>query len=66
MSREKDYALYKGDELIAIGTKKEIAEATGLKISSVAFYGTPSYRKNLKDDEDGLILIRIEDDEDEV
>lgn len=39
----KEYALYKGDELLAMGTKREIAEQLGISVRSVSFYGTPIY-----------------------
>jgi len=39
------YALYKGEELIASGSIFEIAQKTGLKIRTIKFYGTPSYKK---------------------
>ena len=31
----KEYALYKGDELLAMGTKREIAEKLGVSVRSV-------------------------------
>lgn len=39
----KEYALYKGDELLAMGTKREIAEQLGVSPSTVGYYGTPVY-----------------------
>lgn len=42
----KEYALYKGDELLAMGTKREIAEQLGVSPSTVGYYGTPVYSKN--------------------
>ena len=39
----KEYALYKGEELIAMGTKREIAEQLGVSPSTVGYYGTPVY-----------------------
>lgn len=40
-----EYALYKGDALIIIGTIKEIAEYLEIKEDSVRFYNTPTYKK---------------------
>lgn len=37
----KEYALYKGEELLAMGTKREIAEQIGVSASTVGYYGTP-------------------------
>lgn len=39
----KEYALYKGEELLAMGTKREIAEQLGISVHAVTCYGTPSY-----------------------
>lgn len=37
----KEYALYKGEELLTMGTKREIAEQLGVSPSTVGYYGTP-------------------------
>ena len=39
----KEYALYKGDELIGTGTVKELADKFGVKPSTIAYYHTPTY-----------------------
>lgn len=57
----QEYALYKGDVLLEIGTAKEIAEKLGIKKTSVYFYGTPACRKRNKNN--ARILIKITDDE---
>lgn len=41
----KEYALYKGEELLAIGTKREIAEQLGVSASTIGYYGTPVYAR---------------------
>lgn len=46
--KEKFYALYKGDKFITEGTKKEIAEYTGLKVDTVSYYGSPAYKKRIE------------------
>lgn len=43
--KSKVYALYKGEELLEIGTKKELAERFGVKVKTISFYNTPAYRK---------------------
>ena len=45
MNKEKTYALYKGEELLAMGTKKELAELLNIKVETISFYGTPAYKK---------------------
>ena len=32
----KEYALYKGEELLAMGTKREIAEELGVSVNTVS------------------------------
>lgn len=53
----KEYALYKGEELIAMGTKKEIAEQLGISPSTVGYYSTPVYARRTT--ERGRRLIEL-------
>ncbi len=48
MKKYKEYALYKGEELLAIGTKKELAEKFNVKESTITFYMTPTKLKRSK------------------
>ena len=43
--KSKVYALYKGEELLEIGTKKELAEKFGVRIETIGYYSTPAYCK---------------------
>ena len=45
----KEYALYKGEELIAMGTKREIAEQLGVSASKLAQLGT-TVRQYMQDE----------------
>lgn len=57
-----EYALYKGDELLAIGTVVEIAEKLGIKTNTVYHYGTPSYKKKSSKSKNGYrVLIKLEE-----
>lgn len=53
----KEYALYKGDELLAMGTKREIAEQLGISVNSVSYYGTPVYARRTS--ENGRRLVKL-------
>ncbi|AZF92419.1 host nuclease inhibitor [Streptococcus phage CHPC930] len=53
----KEYALYKGDELLAMGTKSEIAKQLGISVRSVTCYGTPSYAKRTSENARRLIEL---------
>lgn len=44
----KEYALYQGEDIVFIGTKKECAEYWGVKESSITFMATPSHRKRIE------------------
>ena len=55
---EKDYALYYGDELVFVGTMKEMAEFTNKRIETLYTYGNKRYK-----DRNTYLLIKIEEDE---
>ena len=55
--RAKEYALYKGEELLAMGTKREIAEQLGVSASTVGYYGTPVYARRTS--ENGRRLVEL-------
>lgn len=44
----KEYALYKGEEILAIGTIAYIARVTGVKRETIAYYKTQAYQNRLK------------------
>lgn len=45
---KKQYAVYRGDDLLAIGTAEEIAEKLGIKKETVYFYASPTHKKRGK------------------
>lgn len=53
-----EYALYKGDDLLKIGTLDELAEFRKVKRETIFFYATPSYRKRTS--EKGLRVIKLD------
>lgn len=60
----KEYALYKGEELIGIGRLSDIAKVTGNKIKSLKWRLTPSgkERLNKRKRENVYYLIKLEDE----
>lgn len=46
MSR-KEYAVYKGENLLCIGTVRECAESLGVLPATIKFYTTPTYQKRI-------------------
>lgn len=61
----KEYALYKGDEILQIGTIQEIAKEQNIKERTVKFYKTPIYEKRIQNrkSKKARILIEIEREE---
>lgn len=55
----KEYALYKGDELLDIGTLKYLSEKFKVKIKTLLFYQTPSQKKRTSENK-GRRLVRLE------
>lgn len=45
---EKEYALYKGEEMLAMGTIAYIARVTGVKRETITYYRTQAYINRLK------------------
>lgn len=48
-SKKREYALYKGDCFIMIGTQKELAERLGVKTGTIQFYKSPTYAKRVSE-----------------
>ena len=57
MNKEKNYALYRGEKFIAIGTKKELAELLGVKVETISFYATPAYKKRTNDGKSRRVVL---------
>lgn len=59
MKRNSQYALYKGEKLVEIGTKKELAELLKVRVETITFYTTPTHRKRCKN---GYCVVKIEEE----
>jgi len=57
------YAMYKGDDCLVIGTKKEICEEMKIKSETFNYYRTRTYKKRLADrkERNARRIIRLED-----
>lgn len=53
------YALYKGDELLSVGTIKELAQQFGVGERTIHFYMTPTYKKRTSERK-GRRLIKLD------
>lgn len=59
----REYAIYKGDEFIMIGTARECAERIGVKPDSIRFYSSPVYRRRMR--ENGILALALDDEDEE-
>ena len=60
----KEYALYKGETMLAIGTVNEIADEIGVKPETVHFYSSPTYQKR-GSGKNRKVLVALDESEDE-
>lgn len=44
----KEYAVYKGEALVCIGTALQCAQELGIKLKSFHFYKTPAYQRRIE------------------
>ena len=56
----KEYAIYKGDEFIAIGTIKELVKKTGYAESTLRFCTHPASMKRSKGNR--LVVFAVDDE----
>lgn len=56
----KIYAMYKGDDCIAMGTIIQLSKQLGVSIQTIRFYLTPSYKKRVKKSKNRRELIKVE------
>ena len=61
MKKQKEYALYKGDKFIDLGTLEYLSKKLNVEKRTISFYSKPSYLKRSKGN--SYIVIKIEDDE---
>ncbi|WP_273705531.1 hypothetical protein [Leuconostoc mesenteroides] len=52
----KRYELYKGYELLAVGTVAEIASRLGLRKGTVRFYKSPVYQRRVKGENTRMLM----------
>lgn len=54
----KEYAVYKGDEMLALGTLQECATKLNVKPESIMYYKTPTYLRRTNE-ETGRRLVEL-------
>ena len=62
----KEYAVYKGDRFLTMGTGQECAEHLGVKPETIRWYTSPAYQRRLqkrKASDNVRQVLKMEDDE---
>jgi hypothetical protein len=57
------FAVYKGDELLALGNKEECCEILGCKASTLEMEASPAYRRRRKTENSRRVIRWREDGE---
>ncbi len=67
MKKQREVAVYKGEELLCMGTIKECAEQLGVKENTIRFYTYPAYKKRLnnRNNQDSREVVFLDDMEGE-
>ena len=66
MAFAKEYAVYKGEKFICIGTAKECAEHMGVLEATIKFYLTPTYQRKIakrKNPRNYITVEKLEEEE---
>ena len=56
----KIYAMYKGEECLGIGTIIQLSKQLGIRIQTLRFYLTPTYKKRIEKGKNRRELVRVE------
>lgn len=64
MKKKREYALYKGDKFIDIGTLDYLANLINVKKKTIYFISTPSYHERLekRKSNNAYIAVKLEDE----
>ncbi len=60
--RHIEYALYKGDEFLDIGTAEQLGSKFDLSANTVKYYASNAHLERLKKKDDGIVAVRLEGD----
>ena len=55
----KIYAIYKGDNFLRSGTKYQLANYLGVKLRTIDFYLTPTYKKRSKEGKNRINVVYL-------
>lgn len=62
MLNKKEYALYKGDKFIDIGTKEYLAKKLNVRKETIEFYASSTYLRRRKNKDNCYVIVRLDDE----
>lgn len=54
------YVLYRGDEVVDIGTRRQLAERLGVTEKTITGYGSPAYLRRVEDKDGVTRAVRVD------
>lgn len=63
MRKRKEYALYKGDQFVDIGTLKDLAKKLNVNEKTIQYYSTPSHLKRCQKfngSDNYLVVVKLD------
>nr|DAS65171.1 MAG TPA: Putative TetR-family transcriptional regulator [Caudoviricetes sp.] len=57
MREAKEYALYKGEKLLGMGTIRELAERFNVKTTTLYYYRTPTYLRRTSNEHGRRLVV---------
>jgi hypothetical protein len=55
--------MYKGEEMLAVGTMKELAKERGVKIATLRFYTTPANKRRIGKSKNRIEVFPLDDED---
>ena len=59
MASRYEYAMYRGDRFLGIGTREELCKLKGVNINTFSFFQSPTYRSRTKNYDKTIFIVKI-------
>ena len=59
MRHKYEYAMYRGDRFLGIGTREELCKLKGINLNTFSFFQSPSYRSRINDYNKTIYIVKL-------
>lgn len=59
MPHKYEYAMYRGDRFIGIGTREELCKLKGININTFSFFQSPAYRSRIQNYNNTIYIVKL-------